>query len=147
MNIAKEYGNSYESAFFDVALDGVGVPASMGELFAITYPQGLPQGGVGLDQEFNRLNPGPGSQDLLMTRDFGGIPCPPQAMVVEGPVAGGFKDFFNYNEDIKRFDPNGNGPVTGGVQDISTTAYLAYVNSQLQSITQEQSAREFSRVL
>lgn len=147
MNIAKEYGNSYESAFYDVALEGVGVPASMGELFAIHYPQGEPQGGAGLDQEFSRLNPGPGSADLYMSRDFGGIPCPPQAQIVDGPVSGGFKDFFNYNEDIKRFDPSGNGPVTGGFQDISTSAYLAYVNSQLQAITQEQSAMEFSRAL
>lgn len=147
MNIAKEYGNAYESAFFDVALEGLGVPASMGELFAITYPQGGPQEGGGLDYEYNRLNPGPGSADLYQTRDIGGVPCPPQAMIVEGPVLGGFKDYFNYNADIERFDPSGMGPNTGGSQDVSTSAYLAYVNSLLQGITQEQSAAEFSHAL
>lgn len=147
MNIAQPYGNSYESEFYDVAFDGVGVPASMGNLFVIHYPQGGPQEGVGVNQEFARLNPGPGSQDLYAPRDIGGIACPPQAMIVDGPVAGGFKDYFNYNADIERFDPSGLGPVTGGVQDIATATYLAYVNSQLQGITQEQSAEAFSYAL
>lgn len=147
MNIAKPYLNSYESEFFDVPLEGLGVPASMGAIFDITYPQGGPQEGRGLDYEFARLNPGPGSADLYTTRDIGGIPCPPQSMIVEGPVTGANRDYFNYNSDIQRFDPSGMGPVTGSQQDISTTAYLSYVNSLLQGITQEQSAAKFSNDL
>lgn len=147
MNIAKPYANSYESEFFDVPLEGVGVPASMGDIFEIHYPQGIPQGGIGLNQEFARLNPGPGSADLYAPRDIGGVACPPQAQVVDGPVSGDFRDYFNYNSNIERFDPSGMGPVTGGSQDISTAQYLAYVNSQLQGITQEQSAESFAYAL
>ena len=132
MNIASPYGNSYESEFFDVPLEGLGVPASMGDIYSVHYLETK-----GVNFEPSVLNPLPGSADLYAPRDIGGIPCPSQAILIDGPVSGGVRDFFNYNADIERFDPNPMGPNTGGSQDITTSTYLAYLNSQLQNLTEE----------
>ena len=149
MNTAKPYGNAYESEFFDVPLRGEGVPATMGNIYDVHY-----LGTDGLNYEpASLLNRYPGSADLIAPRDVGGIPCPSMAILIDGPVSGNNRDFFNYNEDIRRdfrlgyYHNAETGPVSGSQQDLSTTAYLAYVNSQLQALTPEQSAKEFSRVL
>jgi len=136
-------GVSYESAFIDGPLDGLGFAAALGDPYGVFNIKD--NGFDGIPREFFPIIAGLGSVDLLTPRDIGGIPMEPRAVVVHGPVSMDSRPYFNFNTDWNDVNPDLSGPV--GADDFGTKAYLAYLNSQLQPLTQIQSAEAFANGL
>lgn len=139
MKNASPYGVTYESEFIDGPIDGVGIPGYLGNQYGISYPDF-----DGIAREFFPIIAGLGSVDLLTPRDVGGSSMPPRAIVISGPVGMDTRGYFDFNTDITRLDLLAQAAGPNGVTDTSTQLYLAYLNSQLQPLTEVQSAEAFN---
>ena len=132
-------GVAYESEFIDGPLQGEGFPASLGDQYGLTYPQY-----EGVPREYFPINAGLGSLDLVSPRDIGGSSMPPRALVISGPVGMDQRPYLDFNTDITRLNLLDQAQGPNGALDTSTQLYLAYLNSQLQPITETQSAEAFA---
>ena len=140
MKNAVALGNNYESDFIDGPLNGVGFPQTLGEQYQVHNIAAL--GFDGIQREFYPINAGLGSIDLITPRDIGGTSQPPRAVVIDGPVGMDARNYFDFNTDWNDVNPDLSGPT--GFADVNTQLYLSYLDSQLQPLTQVQSAEALS---
>ena len=89
--------------------------------------------------DYAPLLPASGSVDLATPRSIGGVTRPNLTPIVIGPVDGGIREYTNLNTDFIWPSSNMGGPVKGG-QDANIGAYMAYQASQIQALTQAESA-------
>jgi hypothetical protein len=85
------------------------------------------------------LNPQAGSADLIAPRNIGGVPGDSLGSLTVGPNTARTRETTNLNTWFKRFNPQIPGPNNGG-DDYGTRALMAYQASQIQAITQQESA-------
>lgn len=88
---------------------------------------------------YSPLLPAAGSVDLIAPRSIGGESRPNLTPVVVGPVTAHDRGYTNLNTDFVRQTSNPQGPNKGG-QDANIGAYMAYQASQIQALTQAESA-------
>ena len=93
--------------------------------------------------DYANLNPAPGSVDLIAPRNTGGMLGINETWIIGGPVTGEITNYANENTDIPWQNSNPQGPNAGG-QDYNTGRLLAYEASQLQALTQAESAQAIS---
>lgn len=89
--------------------------------------------------DYNNLNPAPGSVDLWEARGNRGVVANSRGNVTVGPVTADDRGYSGYNTFIRRFDSNPVGPNKGG-DDYNTGRLMAYQASQIQALTQAESA-------
>ena len=91
------------------------------------------------------LCPQAGSADLIAPRNIGGVPGDSLGSVGRGPNTLVTRENDNTNTQFKRFNSEGRGPVTGG-DDYNTQRLIAYQASQIQALTQAESAASIAQV-
>jgi len=130
---------SYESARADVPYSPSMLPAYAGDYASRFNNQ--PHGAIG----YSNLNPASGSADLMEARSAHGKPGDSLGSVTRGPVTADIRENDNTNTNFKRFTTEGKGPVTGG-DDYNTQRLIAYQASQIQALTQAESAAAIAQV-
>lgn len=93
--------------------------------------------------DYTNLNPAPGSVDLIEARSARGVVANARGNLTLGPVKANDREYSGINTYIHRFTSNPMGPVKGG-DDYNTGRLLAYQASQIQALTQAESAAAIS---
>ena len=125
--------SDFESAKTDLPYGVDQLPAYAGE-----YISSFMAASHGTIKYLN-LCPQAGSADLIAPRDIGGIPGDSLGSRGRGPNTLDTRENNNTNTQFKRFNTEGSGPVKGG-DDYNTGRLIAYQASQIQALTQGESA-------
>ena len=123
----------FESAKRDVDYDVGALPEYAG-LYASRYLhfQNPPE-------VYANLNPAAGSPDLIAPRGDHGRAGDSMGSLTLGPVTGNMREYSGLNTQFPRYTSRASGPNKGG-DDANIGAALAYQASQIQAMTQGESA-------